>query len=249
MGMEMAIFVLSDPHLSTHKGTNKAMDVFGSRWQDYTAKLEKSWRAVVGENDTVVLPGDISWAMKLEEAESDLRFLDNLPGKKLLGKGNHDFWWMTASKMNGFFKEKGFSTLSILYNNAYIVEDRIICGTRGWFPDESRQVTVGEVDHGKIVNREVMRLKLSLDAAKALQKQREEGNREILPIWVFLHFPPVWGDFVMEELVAVLKDYGVENCVFGHIHSVYSCPGKFSYEGIKFTLASSDFLNFLPLKL
>ncbi len=245
----MSIFVLSDPHLSTHKKTNKAMDVFGSRWQDYTAKIEKNWRAVVEDKDTVILPGDISWAMKLEEAESDLRFLDSLPGKKLLGKGNHDFWWMTATKMYAFFEEKGFHTLSILYNNAYIIEDRIICGTRGWFPDESKQVTVGDVDHQKIVNRETMRLRLSLDAAKALQVQHFAEAGETLPIWVFLHFPPVWGDFIMEEMVAVLKEYGIEECVFGHIHSVYSYPMKTVYEGIRFTLASSDFLNFLPLKL
>ena len=181
----MSIFVLSDLHLSTDSLTNKSMEVFGSRWQGYIPKIEKNWNAVVGADDTVIVPGDISWATRLPEAESDLRFLDSLNGKKLIGKGNHDFWWSTAAKMNAFFEEKGFTSLSILYNNAYIVEDRIICGTRGWFPDETRQVTVGEVDHAKIVNRELTRLNLSLDAAVKLQAERVEQTGEELPISVF----------------------------------------------------------------
>jgi predicted phosphohydrolase len=243
----MSIFVLSDLHLSTDAATNKSMEVFGSRWQDYISKIENNWNAVVGEDDTVIIPGDISWATRLEEAESDLRFLNALNGKKLIGKGNHDFWWSTATKMYAFFEKKGFSTLSILYNNAYIIEDRIICGTRGWFPDESKQVTVGEVDHSKIVNREMTRLKLSLDAAKKLQTEKEAEDGVKLPIEVFLHFPPVWNDFIMQEFVDAFKEYGVGICYFGHIHSYYSQPHNFEYDGIKFTLTSSDFLNFYPL--
>ena len=245
----MAIFVLSDLHLSTDASTNKSMEVFGARWQDYMAKIPKNWNAVVGEDDTVIVPGDISWATRLEEAESDLLFLERLNGKKLIGKGNHDFWWSTASKMNSFFEQKKITSLSILYNNAYIVENKIICGTRGWFPDESRQVTVGEVDHAKIVNREMIRVRLSLDSAKALQAKRLEETGEALPIVVFLHFPPVWGDFVMEEFLAVFHEYGVQDCYFGHIHNAYNQSGKFEYDGITFTLASSDFLNFYPIPL
>ena len=241
----MSIFVLSDLHLSTDSATNKSMEVFGARWQGYIPKIEKNWNAVVGDDDTVIVPGDISWATKLTEAESDLRFLDSLNGKKLIGKGNHDFWWSTATKMNAFFEEKGFSTLSILYNNAYIVEDRIICGTRGWFPDEAHQVTVGDVDHAKIVNRELTRLSLSLDAATKLQAEHGAG----LPISVFLHFPPVWCDCVMEEFVAALKESGVQECYFGHIHGAYNAPGRFEHDGIKFILTSSDFLSFYPLKI
>ena len=101
----MSIFVLSDLHLSTDSKTNKSMEVFGARWQDYIAKIEKNWNAVVGENDTVIIPGDISWATRLEDSESDLRFLNSLNGKKLIGKGNHDFWWSTLSKLNVFFEE------------------------------------------------------------------------------------------------------------------------------------------------
>ncbi len=243
----MSIFVLSDLHLSLDSKTNKSMEVFGARWQDYITKIEKNWNAVVGEDDTVIVPGDISWATRLEDSESDLGFLNSLNGKKLIGKGNHDFWWSTAKKMQTFFEEKGFSTISILYNNAYIVEDRIICGTRGWFPDESRQITVGEVDHAKIVNREITRLRLSLDAAKKLQNERESETGEALPITVFLHFPPVWGDFVMHEFLDVFHEYGITECYFGHIHSAYNQSGRFEFEGIKFTLTASDFLNFHPI--
>ena len=243
----MSLFVLADLHLSTDSRTCKSMEVFGAHWQDYIAKIEKNWNAVVGEDDTVIVPGDISWATRLEDAESDLRFLDSLNGKKLIGKGNHDFWWTTATKMYAFFEEKGLYSISILYNNVYIVEDRIICGTRGWFPDESRQITVGEVDHAKIVNREITRLKLSLDAAKRLQDERKSEFGEALPITVFLHFPPVWGDFTMREFIDIFHEYGIEECFFGHIHSAYSQIGKFEFEGIKFTLTSSDFLNFHPI--
>ena len=246
----MSIFVLSDLHLSTGSATNKSMEVFGSRWQDYVAKIEKNWNAVVENGDTVIIPGDISWATKLEEAESDLRFLDSLNGKKLLGKGNHDFWWQTATKLNAFFKDKGFSTLSILYNNAYVVEDRIVCGTRGWFPEESRQITVNDdTDYDKIVKREAIRLRLSLDSAVALRQKQIDENGAELPITVFLHFPPVWCGVVMEDYISILKEYGIKDCYFGHIHSSYSLPGRFEHDGIRFTLTSSDFLSFYPLKI
>ena len=245
----MAIFVLSDLHLSTDLSMNKSMDVFGDRWRDYMVKIQKNWNAVVGDGDTVIVPGDISWATRLEDAYADLDFLNKLNGKKLLGKGNHDFWWSTASKMYKFFEEHGFDSLTILYNNAFVVEDRIVCGTRGWFPDESKQVTVGDVDYQKIVNREVGRLKLSLDAAKKLQEnEREQSGRE-LPIEVFLHFPPVWSDLVMTELVDILSAYGIERVYFGHIHAAYSMPRSFTYQNITFTLTSSDFLSFYPLKI
>jgi predicted phosphohydrolase len=134
----MAIYVLSDLHLSIDAKTNKSMEVFGNRWQDYVSKIEKNWNAVVAPHDTVIVPGDISWAMKLEDSYADLQFLNALNGKKLLGKGNHDFWWSTVSKMKKFFALNGFDTLDVLYNNAHIVEDKIVCGTRCWFPEEER---------------------------------------------------------------------------------------------------------------
>ncbi len=245
----MAIFVLSDLHLSTDLSMNKSMEIFGDRWRDYMQKIQKNWNSVVAENDTVIVPGDISWATRLEETRADLGFLNSLNGTKLLGKGNHDFWWTTASKMYKFFEDNGFGTLKILYNNAYAVEDRIVCGTRGWFPDESKQVTVGEVDYAKIVNRELSRLKLSLDAAKKLQNEEYELTDRILPIEVFLHFPPIWAELIMKEFVDMLSAYGIKQIYFGHIHAAYNAPRTIQYENMTFTLTSSDFLNFYPLKI
>ncbi len=245
----MAIFVLSDLHLSTDSSTNKSMDVFGDRWRDYMLKIQKNWNAVVGEKDTVIVPGDISWATRLEEAYSDLDYLNKLNGTKLIGKGNHDFWWTTAKKMYEYFDKFGFDTIKLLYNNAFILEDRIVCGTRGWFPDESKQVAVGDVDYQKIVNREVGRLKLSLDAAKKLQDEQARLHGNLLPIEVFLHFPPVWSEFSMQEMLDVLNAYEIKRVFFGHIHSAYNTPRTFEHQNMTFTLTSSDFLNFYPLKI
>jgi len=243
----VSVFTIADLHLST--ASDHEMDVFGSRWQDYTKKIVKNWRAVIRDEDTVILPGDISWAMNLNEAKGDFALLDSLPGKKLLGKGNHDFWWATVSKMKKFFEQSGFQTLDILYNNAHVLEDRIVCGTRGWFPDESKQITVGEVDFDKIVNREVGRLTLSLNDANSKQRQHVQEHGEQLPIQVFLHFPPVWAGMEMTALIDVLKEYNIEQVFFGHIHSSYAYPASFVHKGIKFTLTSSDFLSFYPLKI
>lgn len=245
----MSIFVLSDLHLSTDLSMNKSMDIFGDRWRDYMVKIRKNWDSVVTPSDTVIVPGDISWATRLHEARADLDYLNSLNGTKFLGKGNHDFWWSTASKMYKFFEENGFDTLKILYNNAYVVEDRIICGTRGWFPDESKQVVVGDVNYEKIVNRELTRLRLSLDAAKKLQSYEEEKSGRALPIEVFLHFPPVWADFSIPEMLNLLQEYEIKRIYFGHIHSAYNAPRSFECQDMTFTLTSSDFLNFYPLKI
>ena len=172
----MSIFVIADLHLSC--ASDHPMDIFGSRWKGYTDRLCKNWRAVVSEQDSVIIPGDVSWAMMLREAKADFELLESLPGIKYLGKGNHDFWWETAAKMTRFFDENNLNSLRLLYNNAYVIDDYIICGTRGWFLEEGQQQTVGEVDYAKIVNREVMRLKLSLDAAMAL-RQGEHADKEI----------------------------------------------------------------------
>lgn len=245
----MSLFVIADLHLSTDVATNKSMEVFGSRWTDYMSKIQKNWNSIVTENDTVIIPGDISWALRLEEATSDLAYIEKLNGKKFLGKGNHDFWWTTNKKMNEFFKASGFESLEVLHNNAFIVEGAVICGTRGWFPDESQQTAVNNADYDKIINREVGRLKLSLDAAKKLQAEYREQNGETLPILVFLHFPPVRGEYCIRELIDVLRDHNIENVYYGHIHNSYDTPRCFTFENIKFTIVSSDFLNFYPLKI
>jgi predicted phosphohydrolase len=221
------------------------MEKFGSRWQNYTEKINKNWRAVITDDDTVVIPGDISWALRLEEAREDLAFLNSLPGKKLIGKGNHDFWWSTAAKMNALMEKFNIHSIRTLYNNAYLVEDAILCGTRGWFVEESQQNTVGTVDYARIVNREVIRLRLSLDAAKKL---KQEDGRD-LPILVFLHFPPVWNGFVCQEIVDALHEYGIKTCYFGHIHGAYYAPRTQVYEGIEMVLCAADALNFAPMPI
>lgn len=236
----MSVFVIADPHLSGQ--VNKSMEKFGARWTGYTEKLKRNWEAIVNPEDTVIIPGDISWGLNFEEAREDLIWLNSLPGTKLLGKGNHDFWWATMNKMTAFFAENHLDTLRVLYNNAYIVEDFIVCGTRGWFNDEKQQVVVGTVDYAKIVNREVGRLRLSLEQAVKLQDP--ERPREIL---VFLHFPPVFGGFECREIIDLLHEYQIRRCYYGHIHSSYRIPRAVEYEGIELTLISSDFLNFIPM--
>ena len=247
----MSLYVISDLHLSTNENTGKSMEVFGPRWQNYISRLERNWRAVINDDDVVVIPGDISWAMTMEEALPDLKFIDSLPGRKIIGKGNHDFWWSTVSKMKRFFEENAITTIDVLYNNALESEDFIICGSRGWFNDETKQSTVGntEPDYEKIVNREAMRLKMSLEEGKRLQNEaseRGEGEKEIL---VFLHFPPVFGDFIVPELIDTMRSFGVSECFFGHIHGKYSHPQTTVYDGIKFTMISADFIDFYPQKV
>ena len=245
----MSIFAIGDLHLSTNRSTNKSMEKFGRRWLGYTDKLRRNWEAVVTPDDTVVIPGDISWAMKMEEALPDFQFLESLPGQKLIGKGNHDFWWSTVAKMNTFFEENHIQSVRILNNNAYLVENQVLCGTRGWFLEERQQVTVGSVDYDKIVNREVIRLKLSLDSAMALQKEHTDSTGFVPPISVFLHFPPVWLDFICRPFVDTLHKYGDPDCYFGHIHGVYNAPRDTVFEGIHMHMISSDAMDFSLYRL
>ncbi len=237
----MSLFTISDLHLSIGSGPGKSMEVFGSRWTDYMNKLEKNWRAVITPADSVVIAGDISWALRLEEAREDLLFLDSLPGTKYISKGNHDFWWSTGAKMQKLFDDCGIKTIKILYNNAYEVENRIICGSRGWFTDRTLQKTVGDVEYDKIINRETVRLKLALDEAVTL---RGDTDREIL---VFLHFPPVYREFSCPGIIALLHEYGIRRCFYGHIHGCYTIPRSFDCEGIEMIMTAADFLDFSAL--
>ena len=236
----MSIFVIADLHLDTVTN-EKSMEVFGNRWQGYIEKIQKNWKAVVGDNDTVIIPGDISWALTTEASIPDLKWIDALPGRKIIMKGNHDFWWTTLSKMKRLFEENGITTIDLLYNNAIEVEDYIIAGSRGWFVDKSVQpVKSVPVDHSKIVNREVIRLKLSLDAAKKLS---ETTGKEII---AFFHFPPVWSDFECLEILEILEEYNISRCYFGHIHGCYSQGSVFKWKNIEFRMISADFIDFLP---
>lgn len=235
----MSVFVMADLHLAT-VNSQKSMEVFGRRWINYIEKISKNWKTLVKAHDTVIVPGDISWGLTIDEAKNDLKWLDSLPGKKILIKGNHDFWWSTASKINSFFEDNNINSIKILNNSAVIVEDYIIAGSRGWFTDRSMQNADEKVDYDKIVNREAIRLDLSLKYANELKR---ETNREIV---VFLHFPPVWGGYICEPIFNVLKKHKIYRCYFGHIHGNYSQPDMFEYDSVKFYMISADYLDFIP---
>lgn len=226
----MSIFALGDTHLSLGPDTDKSMDIFPG-WTDYVSRIETHWKALVKPEDTVVIPGDISWAMSLEQAKSDFEFLHSLPGKKIILKGNHDYWWNTMTKMNRFLEENGFDSIRILHNNAYEVEGVAICGTRGWFFDDDVD------DKDTVILRECGRLQMSIDAAK-------EFNREII---VFIHYPPLTGDRECTQIMDVLRKNEIKTVYYAHLHGNainYAFRGE--RDGISFNLVSGDSLNFYP---
>ncbi len=226
----MSLYAIADTHLSL--GCDKPMDVF-TGWSDYVSRLEKNWRALVTERDTVVIAGDISWAMKLEECYEDFRFLNALPGTKILLKGNHDYWWQTKKKLDDFLSANHFDTIKILFNNAYEVEDFAVCGTRGWYYDAESQ------QDKKVLNREVGRLRMSVSAARAT------GKRPIL----FLHYPPVYGDIECEEIMNAILTEGIEECYYGHLHgaNTHRLAVEGDYKGVNMHLISGDYTHFIPL--
>lgn len=226
----MSLFAIADLHLSL--GTDKPMDVFEG-WRDYVPRIEENWRSCVAPDDTVVIAGDISWAMKLEEAVADFRFINSLPGRKLILKGNHDYWWSTRKKIEAFLEENRFSSIGIVHNSAVEAGRFAVCGTRGWLYDAE------SAEDKKIVSREVGRLNASLDAAEKCEKK---------PI-VFLHYPPVYGGMECREIMDVLVNRRVADCYYGHIHG--SAAAKRSptgeYRGVQMHLISCDYLGFRPL--
>ena len=237
----MSLFVIGDLHLSTLESTDKSMEVFGRRWCDYISKIKKNWCAIVNDTDTVVVPGDISWALTLEEAKSDLKFIDLLPGRKIFLKGNHDFWWSTLTKINNFFVSNEISSISLLQNNAIEIEDFILCGSRGWYQDETNDRSKNDNDYEKIVAREAIRLQMSLEEGKKLKEASPE--KEII---AFMHFPPFWNGIECNEFIKTLKAYDIKRCYFGHIHGNYTAPPHTLYEGIELILISADYLDFVP---
>ena len=237
----MSLYTIADLHLSTFDKTNKSMEVFGKSWADYILRIENNWRRLITDEDTVVIPGDVSWALSLEEAESDLRFIDSLPGKKIIGKGNHDFWWSTMKKHKAFFEKCGISSISFLFNNAHEVDKYIIAGTRGWYNDEDAINAPDNADFEKLTNRENLRLRMSLSEAKRLQEKSPE--KEII---AFMHFPPFWNGKSSDGLIDALKEYGVKRVYFGHIHGNYTTPPHFNCDGIEMHIISADYLRFTP---
>ncbi len=227
----MALFALGDLHLSF--GTKKPMDIFEG-WENHTERIKKSWCETVSERDTVVIPGDVSWAMNFDEAKPDFAFIHALPGKKIISKGNHDYWWTTAAKMNAFFTENGFTDISILHNNSYPYEAYGICGTRGWINDNS------EPADAKVLAREAGRLEASISDAE---------RRGLEPL-VFLHYPPIYGTEYNYDILEVMYRHGIKRCYYGHVHGrahKYAVNGE--RDGILFTLVSGDYRQFVPFKI
>jgi len=228
----MALFVIADLHLSF--GSDKPMDVFPG-WANYTQKLEENWNRRVRAEDTVVIAGDISWAMKLEETFQDFSFIHRLPGKKLLLKGNHDYWWSTKTKIERYFSANGFDDMSVVFNCAHEADGKIIFGSRGWLYNAATEEDM------KIVNREVGRLRLSLKDA-----QKYQGEKI-----AFLHYPPVYDNMECKEILQVLLENNIKDCYFGHIHGKQAgrkAPTG-EYKGIHMHLISCDYVSFTPVRV
>ena len=228
----MALYAIGDLHLSLR--SNKPMEIFGDGWRDYVARIREGF-SVLTEDDVTVLCGDLSWGMSLEESLEDFRFIDALPGKKYLLKGNHDYWWNTAAKMERFFAENGLTTMEILHNNCRFYGDTALCGTRGWFYELDNQGTHNE----KMLAREVGRLEISL-------KMAGESCEKIC----FLHYPPLYQGYECPEILRLLQRYGVKECYFGHLHGAAQ---KRALEGrhynTEFHLVAADYLDFTPVKI
>ena len=228
----MALYALGDLHLSLN--SNKSMEIFGDGWQDYVLRLKEAFSALRPE-DVTVLCGDLSWGMSLEESLEDFRFIDALPGKKYLLKGNHDYWWNTAAKMERFFREHELTTMEILHNNCKFYGELALCGTRGWFYELDNQGTHNE----KMLAREVGRLEISL-------KMAGESCEKIC----FLHYPPLYQGYECPEILRLLQRYGVKECYFGHLHGAAQ---KRALEGChyntEFHLVAADYLDFTPVRI
>lgn len=227
----MSLYVLADLHLSIN--IDKPMDIFKG-WENYIDKLENNWKKEISDNDTIVLAGDLCWGKTLDESLPSLKFIDSLPGHKIILKGNHDYWWSTQTKMNKFFFKHNLLTLKILYNNFYVVDNICICGTRGWMFEN------GEQNNTKLIHREAERLKISITGCIDLN----------LPIIVFLHYPPVYGNQIVSKILSVLNEYHVVKCYYGHIHGTFNETAvNFIHNNIHYQLISCDYVNFYPVKV
>lgn len=233
----MSIFIIGDLHLSFKDGKpSKPMGVFGDNWEGHEEKIKNDWIEKVNENDLVILPGDFSWATYLEDTYEDFKYLNSLPGKKILSKGNHDYWWTTVTSMKKYLKENDFENIDFLYNNSFEFENKIIVGTRGW--------TLSEDEEDKrLTKREVARLELSIK--DGIEKYGD--NKEIV---VFIHYPPITKTYMNTEYIDIMKKYNIKRCYYAHLHSNSikdAIEGEI--QGIEFKLVSADGLNFKLLKL
>ncbi len=228
----MAIYALADLHLSF--GVEKPMDVFGGAWDNYTEKIYENWQSVVTDDDLVIIPGDVSWATYIDDAIEDFRFIDSLKGEKVIMKGNHDYWWTTLNKMEEFLQKNGFSSIKIINNTAMEYEDTAVCGTRGWWVRED--MTSQDI---KVLEREKIRLVLTLEEAVKLKKER---------IVVGIHYPPIDSHGLHREFLDIMREYNVDTCVYGHLHSFshkYAVEGN--VDGVNLRLVAGDFVDFTPI--
>ena len=224
----MALYAMGDLHLCL--GAPKPMDVFGGAWVGYMEKLKRGLSVITGD-DTLILMGDLSWALDLNSAVADFAWINEIPGRKIILKGNHDYWWSTQAKFTKFCVENGFSDLNLLNNNCYFYDDWAICGTRGWFFEEERS---GDHDE-KVFRRELIRLEASLKAA---------GEK---PKLVFLHYPPRYKGYECTEILALLEKYQVRRCFYGHLHGgSHRLAMEGLWNGVDFRLVSADYLDFRP---
>lgn len=225
----MAIYTISDLHLSM--SGDKPMDIFGSSWGNYLEILKQNWLELIQPDDLVLIPGDISWAMYLHETEADFRFLHELPGEKLISKGNHDYWWETLKKLNDYVERMGFSSLHFMHNSIYQYGGITICAAKG-YPDNGKSD-----EDKKLYQREVSRLKLSLETAAAAGAK---------VIYVMLHYPPT----LQSEFAELMKVYGVSRCIYGHLHgAAHHMALEGLYDGVQYSLVSADYLRFKPMLL
>ena len=228
----MSLYAIGDLHLSFT--TDKPMDKFGGGWINYVEKIKAGFKALSSE-DTCVLCGDISWGMSLDESLEDFLFIDKLPGKKIILKGNHDYWWNTAAKMKAFFEANEISTIEILHNNSFDYNGVKICGTRGWLADDE----LNHEQNEKVMAREIQRLTASLRAAGDSEEKM-----------CFLHYPPRFKNIVCHGIISVMNDFGVKKCMYGHLHGEgHRLAVRGMVEGIEYDIVSADYLNFTPLRV
>ena len=248
----MSIFAIADLHLGL--SVDKPMDVFGPAWNDHVERLEKNWREKITSSDTVLIPGDISWGISMEEALADLKFIDELPGTKILSKGNHDYWWGTTKKVEDFMAENGLTTMKILKNKGFVVENTLIAGTRGWILPENPE---SKKDDEKIYLREVGRLERSLiDSIRAFEAGEAEGEEEEKPDVssvrkiAMLHYPPIYETGRENGFTKVLEQYGFDLCLYGHLHGrAHQSAFNGEKNGVEYRLIAADYLKFDPIEV
>jgi len=230
----MSLYAISDLHLALHPSLDKPMDVFNAIWTDHVGKLEKNWRSTVKEADVVLIPGDISWGINLEQAKPDLEFINSLPGTKVLLRGNHDYWWASMAKMRGLY-----SSIHFIQNDCFETDEYVICGCRGWLLPWNQVKNYSKEESEKIYNRELLRLQMTLTRAK----DKADGR----PIIAAMHFPPLDKDHYLTEFTKLFKEYGVETVVYGHLHGAKqdnAVEGLF--DGITYHFVSLDKLDAKP---